>query len=333
MARQVYLDPFGERTTGFHAGQQDEMALQDNIRRARAQDFDYNNIKPLELQEARRLADFNRFADQYQRRGLGINERNAQANLFNNEFGAYGIAGDVTGNYNPVVGLAQQYAGLPQLPATEQQQLGAQDRVNRDWLYRVAAFNAEQQQNLYNQQRQAQRDQFEYQNFGAITPADIFRAQAYGQYGRYGGGTPAYNPIDFGTSGYDPTGMGPGGPQGPQAAPYQFPGLSFPGQNAPVPGIGVPLPQQQMPQAQPTYVPPQPQTGSPYPPGWMPATGENAVNMFPTNPDGTPMPYGSNEWSQYMGQFGAPSPVEAAQPEGEPLADAQGRPTDLSWAV
>lgn len=318
MARSVYFDPFGARVEGFHAGMQDEMALQDNIRNARAKDWDYNNMAPIRLQEARRVADYNQYADPYMRRQLGLNERTANANLFNNEFNAYGLAGDVTGNYGPTVNLSQRYLGVPQTNPTDLQQQGAMERINREWLLRLADFRNAQQNTLFNQERQLAQDDWTRRTFGAITPSDVFRAQAFGQYGRYG--APAYNPNDFGMPS-DPTQI-PGTTQA-QAAPYVVPGLNIPGY-APnstntyglaVPGIGAPM---------------QEPTGVPYPSNWQPAFGPNAINMYPTYQDGTPIPYGTPEYEQYMQQFSQP-PQE--QPEGEPVADAQGRPTDVSRFV
>lgn len=108
MARQVYYDPFGMRTAGYQAGVKDEIAVQDQTRRARNSDWDYRNMNPLRLQEQQRITQYNKFADPYMRRGLGITERSNIAGLAQAELPIYGeearLSGDSSG-YNARMGM------------------------------------------------------------------------------------------------------------------------------------------------------------------------------------------------------------------------------------
>src|SRR6186713_3492013 len=70
MARNVYFDPFGQRTEGYRAGVQDESALQGATRAARGIDWDYNNMAPIRLGEAQLAYDYNKFATPYNQKVL-----------------------------------------------------------------------------------------------------------------------------------------------------------------------------------------------------------------------------------------------------------------------
>lgn len=109
MARQVYYDPFGARLAGYQAGVNDEVQLQDQTRRARASDWDYNNIAPLQLSQARRAESLGEFADPYMRNQYGINQRMQLAGLFGAEQPNYERIGQATGNYSPALVNAANY--------------------------------------------------------------------------------------------------------------------------------------------------------------------------------------------------------------------------------
>lgn len=101
MARQVYFDPFGMRTEGERAGVRDEAFLQDQTRRARASDFDFNELLPLRLNEAQRADRLGAAQLPYQIDALGLNQRTAINNLYNQTASILGDIGPRTGNYRP----------------------------------------------------------------------------------------------------------------------------------------------------------------------------------------------------------------------------------------
>lgn len=72
--RQVYFDPFGSQLEGFRQGVQDEVGLQDQTRRARASDWDYNNMAPLHLQAAQQAQRIANAQEPYTIRGFGLQE-------------------------------------------------------------------------------------------------------------------------------------------------------------------------------------------------------------------------------------------------------------------
>lgn len=116
MARQVYYDPFGSRLAGYRAGVQDETNLQEQTRRARVADYDFNNFAPLRLNQARRQDQLETTALPYQQRAYGLQERAAAAGLFNVEQGNFERIGSTTGNYAPALANAQFYGSGPQGP-------------------------------------------------------------------------------------------------------------------------------------------------------------------------------------------------------------------------
>lgn len=109
MARAVYYDPFGQRTQGYREGINDEVQLQDQTRRARASDFDYNNIAPLRLEQLQRANALEQFADPYLRNQYGIQQRANLAGLAGAELGVNALTGQATGNYAPYQATALNY--------------------------------------------------------------------------------------------------------------------------------------------------------------------------------------------------------------------------------
>lgn len=99
MAREIYADPFGSYIGGYDLGAQREQQIQRGVRDAREMDWNYYNMNPIALETAQRNNAFQAYGDQFQRQLLPIGVRNAQANLFTNEYNAaqpfeqYGILG------------------------------------------------------------------------------------------------------------------------------------------------------------------------------------------------------------------------------------------------
>ena len=113
MARQVYYDPFGSRLAGYRAGVQDETGLQEQTRRARVADYDFNNFAPLRLSQAQRQDQLETTALPYQQQAYGIQQRAALAGLFGAEQPNFERIGSVTGNYAPAIANAQFYGSNP----------------------------------------------------------------------------------------------------------------------------------------------------------------------------------------------------------------------------
>lgn len=157
MARQVYYDPFGQRTTGYRAGIEDEISLQDQTRRARASDYDYNQIAPIRLETMQREQALGQFADPYLRNAYGLQQRANEAGLAGAELGIRAQTGQATGDYAPYlttainynsgnsVGSEQMYPGqvrayneilqnqMPQIQQIEQQ-LGLPAGALQQWI-------------------------------------------------------------------------------------------------------------------------------------------------------------------------------------------------------
>lgn len=87
MARQVYFDPFGSYVGGYDKGVQTEQNLQSNIRQARDNDFNYYNIKPLELNRLQRDDAVGQAAQPYRLMLPRIGYDNAVAERFRNQIG------------------------------------------------------------------------------------------------------------------------------------------------------------------------------------------------------------------------------------------------------
>lgn len=126
MARQVRFDPFGMQLAGEQAGLRDEAFLQDQTRRARASDYDFNTLAPLRLEGFQRDNRLGAAAEPYQMRQLGLNERMARAGLYRQEAPIYSDIGIRTGNMGPSIAndLSYQYgySGLGLTPEQQQAQ-------------------------------------------------------------------------------------------------------------------------------------------------------------------------------------------------------------------
>lgn len=359
MARQVYYDPFGARTEGFRAGMQDEMGLQKNIRDARSMDWDYRNMKPLELQEAQRIAAFNQYADPYARRALGTNEQMSYANLFGAQLPLYGRVGNITGDFNPAVRLAQQYGGLPNTAPTPQQLQGAREDFNWDRIYQTAEANRNYQLRQDELANQVARQNWEATTHGQITPRDLVYSPLFTSQGGGAGGT-VDSPNDWSPYGATApqTGQQPTPEQIQQylqnngIQPFQLPsfGLNIPGfdptgqnlnpTNSPVLGNPAYMPAPAGIPYAPQYIGGQVDpngnvqipngVGNPYPPGYQPATGPNAINTYPMYDNGQPMTYGSPDWRRYV-EMGIPPPgTFPAPPQGEQQVQPQN--ANVDWA-
>ena len=82
MARQVFFDPFGSYTQGYDTGTQREMQVQDNTRRARAQDFNYEYMMPLEYKQAKRMDALGEFSLPYQQKEVQYADSLGRNNVF-----------------------------------------------------------------------------------------------------------------------------------------------------------------------------------------------------------------------------------------------------------
>lgn len=107
--RAVYYDPFGQRTEGYRRGVEDEVTLQDQTRRARASDFDFDYYNPLRLAQAQRMDTYGKAALPYQIADLGIDQRANLANLYALESLNRQEIGRATGEWAPYLAGAQVY--------------------------------------------------------------------------------------------------------------------------------------------------------------------------------------------------------------------------------
>lgn len=110
MARQAHFDPFGKRVDGYRAGVEDEMKLQDQTRRARSSDWDYQNMSPLRLNAAQRIDTLGNAALPFDIRALGIRERGAEATLAGQELPVLSRYGEISGNMAPHNARLLQYS-------------------------------------------------------------------------------------------------------------------------------------------------------------------------------------------------------------------------------
>lgn len=128
MARQVYFDPYGMRQAGYDTGVQREMQVQDQTRRARAADWDYNYMAPLRLSGAQLENQYAQAALPYRINSLGINERSALGSLYDTEQARLGRYGELRGDYSPQAAdqdfyVSGQYMQAPQYRAPYSQVL------------------------------------------------------------------------------------------------------------------------------------------------------------------------------------------------------------------
>lgn len=111
---RIYYDPFGMRLEGYRKGVQDETGLQEQTRRARVADYDFNTLQPLRTAQAQRQDQFEQAALPYNIRGLDIAERMGLSNLFTNENNAGQAAAQNTGDYGGVLANSELYSrGAP----------------------------------------------------------------------------------------------------------------------------------------------------------------------------------------------------------------------------
>lgn len=109
MARSVYADPFGAYIGGYDTGAQREQQLQQNVRQARDTDWNYYNMKPIELETAQRNNAFQAYADPYQRQVLPYGVTMAKNNAFMSDINAAAVP-SFYGMIQPTVdALSRQY--------------------------------------------------------------------------------------------------------------------------------------------------------------------------------------------------------------------------------
>lgn len=287
MARNVYFDPFGSRVEGYRAGVQDEQSLQGATRAARAIDWDYNNMKPLELDTARRVNAYGAYADPFLR--ADIKRQDYRANLqdalgFTRRTGNEAPSQYVDFKYfqpqqtvdDPTTGLASYSYTDPfgnlhpysPTPGNYRDESFRQDPASLGLMQSDAQFWAD----WYRNQAQIAQS-------GIYPQAMIYQTNR----GAAAGGAGGYNPIQGGFpqaningSGLDPytgqpiTGINQHG-EGMDI--YRTPQLQFLN------------PQQPAPQAAPQ---PAPQADPSAPPSWL---VEPQASVAPGTAFGMPMPY------------------------------------------
>lgn len=86
MARQVFFNPFGSYTDGFNAGANQQINTQDAARRARVEDFDFNNMAPLRLNAAKREDTLGAAELPYRIAMAPIGLDTAKENLYDTQF-------------------------------------------------------------------------------------------------------------------------------------------------------------------------------------------------------------------------------------------------------
>lgn len=85
MARQVFFDPFGSYTRGFDAGAVRQTGLEDSVRRARAQDYDFNVLQPYRTAAIQRADQLDTRAQPYKIKSLPIGYQNELDNMYGNQ--------------------------------------------------------------------------------------------------------------------------------------------------------------------------------------------------------------------------------------------------------
>lgn len=112
MAREVYADPFGSYIQGYDTGAQRQMQQEQNVRAARDVDWNFYNMKPIELETAQRTNDFGAYADQYSRQMLPIGVDRARTSLFTDQFNA-AMPLSYLGITHPANQAISHYTGMP----------------------------------------------------------------------------------------------------------------------------------------------------------------------------------------------------------------------------
>jgi hypothetical protein len=78
--RQVYSDPFGSYIGGFDKGLTRQMEVEQQIRANRNNDFNFNNMVPLEFQHAQRQNAFEIYGEQARRNALDYADQTGRRN-------------------------------------------------------------------------------------------------------------------------------------------------------------------------------------------------------------------------------------------------------------
>lgn len=226
MARQVYFDPFGSYTRGFDTGAQRQMGLEDSVRRARAQDYDYNVLQPYRTAAVQRQDQLDTRAQPYKINMLPIGYQNARtasaldqlklgqvgAQIFGTAdplyragtqaFGYhFGTTGDPVNGYNTTIygqGVDGRYYPIMQRPNYAQQVLDQGANFDRN----LKLEQLRNQQMYYGGMTNYREQEAMARQIAA--QAAMLRAQGVndGTYAPNGTGLAGF---DNGYPGYDPT--------------------------------------------------------------------------------------------------------------------------------
>lgn len=210
MARQVFFDPFGSYTRGFDAGAQRQTGLEDSVRRARAQDYDFNVLQPYRTAALQRGDQLDTAAQPYKINMLPIGYQNAVDNLYGNEFNQgmqlakifnltqplmntvgrhFGINFATAGNGDGSATTAYMHGPDGRLyPVAQQPNYGQQILNNINW---ERLFQARQADNMNN-----------YRNSALGVSADRYDAYRLGQQAQL------LRAMNAGSGGFSPTGIG-----------------------------------------------------------------------------------------------------------------------------
>lgn len=112
MARQVFFDPFGSYTRGFDTGAQRQMGLEDSVRRARAQDYDFNVLQPYRTAAVQREDQFDTKALPYRIGMLPIGYHNAQTGMYGQDLNLAERGAQIFGVPQPLTDVARRAFGL-----------------------------------------------------------------------------------------------------------------------------------------------------------------------------------------------------------------------------
>lgn len=188
MARNVYYDPFGQRTDGYRMGVQDEVGLQDQTRRARASDWDMDNMAPLRLNQAQRNDAMGQFAVPYLQNQYGIDQRRNLAGLYPMEQRNFEGIGQATGNYAPALTNASIYGSgqqanlqQPEMFAPMNRQMFDMFQQNQGNMQGPGVETPEYLQQLYQQYGVSPQQYQQYQG-GLSFNAGPQAEQGYDQY-------------------------------------------------------------------------------------------------------------------------------------------------------
>lgn len=112
MARQVFFDPFGRAAEGYNQGMQQEQNLQANMRTARAQDWDYNNMAPYRLAATQRANTLETSALPFQMQMAPIGLDEAKTALATHQLPLAEQWFHTTGQFSPYSAVFQREFGL-----------------------------------------------------------------------------------------------------------------------------------------------------------------------------------------------------------------------------